>query len=81
MEEIEHISKICPKTLRPYHNIDKIKEEEPAQLLKECKYFEAFVFKYEKIPNADELILFLYNRYVEAGKYTTLPFMTKKWVE
>jgi hypothetical protein len=37
------------------------------------------VLKYEKRPKFVELLLFYYNRYVEAGKQTTLPFMSETW--
>ena len=36
--------------------------------------------KYKKRPSKDELAIFYYNRYVEAGKRGTLPFQTAKWV-
>lgn len=78
---VEHSTKICPKTLRPYLVQNKIKEENPAQELKDFKYFEQFVFKYDKMPTVDELVVFLYNRYVEAGKCKTLPFQVLGWVE
>lgn len=81
MEDFEH-PKICPKTLRPFHKEKKensIQEENLS--LKEYKYFEAFVFKYEKLPTVDELILFYYNRIVESGKCKTLPYMVAKWAK
>lgn len=31
------------------------------------------------MPTLDELILFYYNRYVQANKKNTLPFLTEKW--
>ncbi len=31
------------------------------------------------MPTVDELILFYYNRYVDACKTDTLPFMVEKW--
>jgi hypothetical protein len=37
------------------------------------------VFKYEKLPTVDELIVFLYNRFVEGKKFVTLPFQAEKW--
>jgi hypothetical protein len=37
------------------------------------------VLKYEKRPNFAELLLFYNNRYVEAGKQTTLPFLSELW--
>lgn len=49
------------------------------KLFKGCKYIEAYVNKYEKFPEYNELALFYYNRYVEAGKCKTLPHLTKFW--
>ena len=81
LEDVSHQAKVCPKTLRPYHIENQIKEESPAQVLKDFKHFEEFVFKYEKLPTLDELIVFFYNRYVEAGKCKTLPFKVSVWAE
>jgi DNA-binding transcriptional regulator YbjK len=36
--------------------------------------------KYKTKPNKDELAIFYYNRYVEAGKKTTLPHLTEQWI-
>ena len=38
-----------------------------------------YVQKYEKKPELTELIIFYYNRIIEGGKKTTLPFLTEKW--
>ena len=53
---------------------------EPSELFRGCKYIEEFILKYKWMPTADELAVFYYNRYVEAGKCTTLPFHTQQWV-
>jgi hypothetical protein len=71
--------KICPKTLRPFSKEGQEKQVKPVGDLNEYKYFEAFVFKYEKLPTVDELIVFLYNRFVEGKKFVTLPFQVEKW--
>lgn len=33
------------------------------------------------MPNADELVLFYYNRYVIGGKKSTLPAFVNEWAE
>jgi len=38
------------------------------------------VLKYKKRPTKEELAVFYYNRYVEAGKKNTLPYLTEKWI-
>jgi hypothetical protein len=38
-----------------------------------------FVQKHEKLPTVDELITFYFNRYIEAGKSTILPFLAQRW--
>jgi hypothetical protein len=38
------------------------------------------VVKHKKLPSRDELAIFYYNRYVEAGKISTLPFLTEQWI-
>ena len=48
-------------------------------MLKGRKYFEQFLFKYNRMPNAEELVLFYYNRYVIGKKKNTLPFQVKGW--
>lgn len=50
------------------------------ELFKGCKYFAEFLLKYNKQPNPQELAVFYYNRYVEAGKKTTLPYLTEQWI-
>lgn len=37
------------------------------------------MFKYDKLPTVDELILFYYNRHVVSGKHSTLPCVVAKW--
>lgn len=78
-----------PKTLRPFYRVKGEKWDECAkktfnvadinELFKGCKYIENYVIKYEKLPEVIELILFYYNRYVEAGKKETLPYLTEYW--
>ena len=81
---------ICPRTMRPYMNSHEERWDEHAekcfsipvdQMIKGQRYFEQFVIKYEKLPTKDELILFYYNRYVVAGKKTTLPYKIEQWSE
>lgn len=81
LADVSHETKICSKTLRPYRVENSIKEESAGKALREYKYFEEFVFKYEKLPTVDELVVFLYNREVEAGKCKTLPFKVREWAE
>jgi DNA-binding transcriptional regulator YbjK len=50
-------------------------------LFKGCKYLQEFIIKYEKQPTQAELAIFYYNRYVESGKMSTLPFLTQKWMQ
>jgi hypothetical protein len=38
-----------------------------------------FFQKYKKIPKFEELIIFFYNRLVESGKKSTLPYLCKEW--
>ena len=79
---------ICPVTLRPFYHVKEGTWSDAAfkkfnvkskDLYKGYKYFMGFVQKHEKFPNFDEMITFYFNRYIEAGKCTTLPFLTKKW--
>lgn len=51
LDNIDHTTKLCPKTLRPFFVENKIKDE--SQTLKEHKYLEDFVFKYDKLPAVD----------------------------
>lgn len=37
--------------------------------------------KHKKLPNWDELVTFYYNRYIEAGKNNTLPYLTEQWAK
>jgi hypothetical protein len=37
--------------------------------------------KHKKRPTHDEIAVFYYNRYVEAGKRSTLPFLTESWID
>lgn len=57
------------------------KVEGRGELFKGCKYIEEFILKYKKKPSSSELAVFYYNRYVEAGKRATLPFLTEQWIE
>jgi hypothetical protein len=81
LADVPHEVKICGKTLRTFHVENGVKEGSDEKVLREVKYFEEFLFKYEKVPNVDELVLFLYNRYVESKKYKTLPFKVREWAE
>ena len=90
IEEEDHSQvQFNPKTLRPYYHVKGELWEECAKkcfkvtdvnkLFKGCKYLEAYIAKYEKMPEYAELLVFYYNRYVEADKCTTLPFLTQSW--
>jgi hypothetical protein len=39
------------------------------------------LLKHKKRPTRDELAVFYYNRYVEASKKSTLPFLTEQWIK
>jgi hypothetical protein len=77
------------KTLRPFYTVHGRRWDECAKedfkvsdvntLFKGCKYLENYVLKFEKLPNYAELLLFYFNRYVEAGKESTLPFLAEPW--
>lgn len=83
--------KLCPKTMRPYYHVagnktwfEAAKEKfglEPEDLFKEYKYFEALIAKHEKFPTFEELITFYYNRFIEAGKCKTLPYLVEKFTK
>ena len=49
-------------------------------MFKGCKYFGEFIIKYKTRPNKEELAIFYYNRYIEAGKKNTLPHLTEQWI-
>ncbi len=78
-----------PKTLRPFYMFEGKRWDECAKetfkvsdvnlLFKGCKYLENYILKFEKLPNYAELLLFYFNRYIEAGKETTLPLLTQQW--
>ena len=79
---------ICPVTLRPFYYVKEGTWEDAAfkkfnvkskNLYKGYKYFMGFVQKHEKLPTVDELITFYFNRYIEAGKSSTLPFLAQRW--
>jgi hypothetical protein len=80
-----------PKTLRPFYTSagkrwdecakETFKVSDVNMLFKGCKYLENYVLKFEKLPNHAELLLFYFNRYVEAGKETTLPLLTHQWTQ
>ena len=77
IKEFTQTIEIDSETLRPMQpggrSLFGIDEKD---LFKGCKYFGEFVLKYKKRPNREELAVFYYNRYVEAGKRSTLPFLT-----
>lgn len=89
LEHYPTVVNICPKTLRPYYNVEggtwvdsakkSFKVDDINKLFKGCKYIEQYIIKYKKKPVANELILFYYNRYVEAGSYKTLPYQAEAW--
>lgn len=91
MDKFEHEVKIHPKTLRPVSVINGehwdhwaksiFKVEDKKELFKGCKYIEEFILKHKKIPTRSEIAVFYYNRYVEAGKRSTLPFLTEEWID
>ena len=78
-----------PKTLRPFYHVKGELWEECAKrcfkvnsvtkLFKGCKYLEAFIAKHERLPVYHELLIFYFNRYVEADKTTTLPYLSEQW--
>ena len=90
-EPIDHEVVIHPKTLRPLYSLEGQKWEERAksvfgvadkrELFQGCKYIEEFLLKHKKKPSRGELAVFYYNRYVEAGKRSTLPALTQVWIE
>lgn len=77
------------RTLRPYYQIKYetwedcakrvFKVNDVSKLFAGCKFMLNFIEKYESRPTYLELILFYYNRYVEGGKKSTLPFLVEKW--
>jgi hypothetical protein len=89
-EPIQHEVRIHPKTLRPISSINGQKWEDCAkglfgvenkkELFQGCKYIEEFLLKHKKKPSRHELAVFYYNRYVEAGKRSTLPALTESWI-
>jgi hypothetical protein len=38
-----------------------------------------FVQKHEKLPTVEELLIFYFNRYIEAGKCGALPYLARRW--
>ena len=78
-----------PKTLRPFYTVEGRTWEEVAtecfkvdsvqKLFSGCKLLLNYIEKYSKRPEFIELVLFYYNRLIEAGKKTTLPFLTEIW--
>eukprot|EP00475_Leptophrys_vorax_P032537 TRINITY_DN5031_c0_g1_i1.p1 TRINITY_DN5031_c0_g1~~TRINITY_DN5031_c0_g1_i1.p1 ORF type:complete len:841 (-),score=220.30 TRINITY_DN5031_c0_g1_i1:2410-4932(-) len=82
---------VCLATCRPFSVVDgtswvECAEESALKLFKEnvsvenmlstYKAFGTFVGKYGKYPSLDELIVFVYNRYVVHGRRSTLPHQT-----
>lgn len=90
LKDCDHSVRICRHTARPVSVEEDKSWQERAreafgfssnkELFKGCKYIEEFIMKYRKRPTADELAIFYYNRYVEAGKRGTLPHQTGAWV-
>jgi len=90
-DEIEHEVQIHPKTLRPVQTIHgerwdhwaklAFKVEDKKELFKGCKYIEEFILKHKKKPTRAEIAVFYYNRYVVAGKRSTLPRQTSAWID
>lgn len=39
------------------------------------------MLKHKKKPTKDELAVFYYNRYVQSGKKSTLPYLTQQWIQ
>ena len=82
---------IHPKTLRPVCVISGerwdhwakavFKVEDRKELFKGCKYIEEFILKHRKQPSRHEIAVFYFNRYVVAGKRSTLPLLTEQWIE
>jgi hypothetical protein len=78
-----------PKTLRPFYTVEGKLWEDCAKecfevngvkvLFPGCKLLLNYIEKYKKKPEVIELILFYYNRIIEGGKKTTLPFLTESW--
>jgi len=87
--ETKNMSQVqfCPKTLRPFYTVNGKTWEECAmdcfkvntiqKLFSGCKLLINYIEKYQKKPEFTELALFYYNRIVEGGKKTTLPFLTE----
>ncbi len=83
----DHVD-VCPVTLRPFYYVKEGTWEDaafkkfnikPKNLYRGCKYFMGFVQKHEKLPTLEELLIFYFNRYIEAGKCGTLPYLTRRW--
>jgi hypothetical protein len=79
---------VCPDTCRPLSVIDGKPWKEFAEeaygakkLLSTHHMFGRFVAKYDRYPNEDEFLLFLYNRYVLYGLCKALPAQTLALVQ
>jgi hypothetical protein len=87
-EDTSHVE-INPKTVRPFYHVgnkiwdqcarERFGVDDVKKLFRGCKWIENYLVKYEKKPEPVELLLFYYNREIEAGKVTTLPVLTEKW--
>lgn len=74
---------ICLATCRPYYYVkptitwrsyvEDLYKLPSTELISINKQFGNFVNRYKRYPNIDELILFMYNRYVVHGDKNTLP--------
>lgn len=90
LNNYEQNIKVNPNTARPLSKYEGRSWAEWAtetfgfsdqkELFKGCKYIQEFLIKHKKKPSKTELAIFYYNRYVEAGKKNTLPFLTEKWI-
>ena len=80
-----------PATLRPFYTVkgrcweeialECFKVPKVSDLFSGCKLMANYIEKYEKKPETVELAIFFYNRLIEAGKKTTLPFLCAYWAD
>lgn len=59
--------------------MEVFKVDNVSKLFSGCKLLVNYIEKYHKKPELVELIIFYYNRVIEGGKKTTLPFLTELW--
>ena len=86
-----HQLTICAATLRPLTHsegrtwLEQAQEafgfSEDKELFKGCKYIGEYILKYKRQPVREELAVFYFNRYVVAGKKSTLPFLASEWID